>query len=47
MWSAFPEINGFRIIKIDCRGHGLSDKSDNPADYGLELVEDIFVYLIT
>ena len=41
MWSAFPVLEGFRVIKIDCRGHGSSDKPDQISGYGLNFVEDI------
>lgn len=41
MWSEFPELTDFRLVKIDCRGHGASDKSDNPDDYGENMVEDV------
>ena len=41
MWAEFPELADLRLIKIDCRGHGSSDKSDNPDDYGENMVEDV------
>jgi pimeloyl-ACP methyl ester carboxylesterase len=31
----------YRVIALDNRGHGRSDKPYDPAQYGLELVEDI------
>ena len=31
---------GFRVIGMDIRGHGLSDKPRNVSDYGLNMVED-------
>lgn len=31
----------FRLIAMDCRGHGQSGKPHNPAAYGLEMVADI------
>jgi pimeloyl-ACP methyl ester carboxylesterase len=31
----------YRVIALDLRGHGKSDKPHDPAQYGLELVEDI------
>jgi len=31
----------FRVITLDVRGHGLSDKPHAPEDYGLELVHDV------
>ena len=41
MWSAFPELEDFRLIKIDCRGHGSSDKPMKASEYGLKMVEDV------
>ncbi len=41
MWDDFEAIEGFRLIKIDCRGHGDSDKPHEADAYGLEMVEDI------
>ena len=41
MWSEFPELEGYRVVKIDCRGHGASDKPENPTDYGENMVEDV------
>jgi pimeloyl-ACP methyl ester carboxylesterase len=32
---------GFRVIAVDLRGHGRSDKPPDPARYGMELVNDI------
>jgi len=31
----------FRVIAMDCRGHGKSDKPHEPAAYGIEMVEDV------
>lgn len=31
----------YRVIAMDLRGHGLSDKPADPAQYGLEMVEDV------
>lgn len=31
----------FQVIAFDLRGHGLSAKPSDPADYGIEMVEDI------
>ncbi len=31
----------FRLIALDCRGHGDSDKPKNPIDYGTNMVEDV------
>ena len=32
---------GFRVIALDNRGHGGSDKPHDPASYGVEMAEDI------
>lgn len=31
----------FQVIALDLRGHGLSDKPHDPAQYGIEMVEDV------
>lgn len=31
----------YRVITMDCRGHGKSGKPHDPASYGLEMVEDV------
>ena len=31
----------YRVIALDIRGHGKSDKPHDPAQYGLELVDDV------
>ncbi len=31
----------YRVIALDNRGHGKSDKPYDPAQYGLELVDDV------
>jgi pimeloyl-ACP methyl ester carboxylesterase len=31
----------FRVIALDCRGHGKSDKPHDAASYGLEMIEDV------
>jgi pimeloyl-ACP methyl ester carboxylesterase len=31
----------FQLIAMDCRGHGQSGKPHDPADYGLEMVNDV------
>jgi pimeloyl-ACP methyl ester carboxylesterase len=31
----------FQVIAMDCRGHGLSGKPEDPAQYGMEMVEDV------
>ena len=32
---------GYRVIAMDCRGHGRSDKPRNSSQYGLEMVNDV------
>jgi pimeloyl-ACP methyl ester carboxylesterase len=32
---------GFRLIALDCRGHGLSDKPHDPKMYGAEMAADV------
>jgi pimeloyl-ACP methyl ester carboxylesterase len=32
---------GYRVIALDCRGHGRSDKPHDPQQYGLEMVRDV------
>ena len=46
MWEETGVVRGlknsFKTITIDLRGHGLSDKPHNPADYSMEFfVSDI------
>lgn len=33
--------NDYRVITMDCRGHGKSDKPHDPAKYGIEMVRDV------
>lgn len=33
--------DGFRLIALDCRGHGKSDKPHDPAKYGPEMAADV------
>ncbi len=33
--------NENRLILIDCRGHGKSDKPTDPAQYGIKMLEDV------
>jgi pimeloyl-ACP methyl ester carboxylesterase len=40
-WDSFDFIDGFRMIKVDCRGHGDSDKPHESNAYGVEMVEDV------
>jgi len=39
--AAKLEAAGYRVIGIDCRGHGQSGKPHAPESYGLEMVEDV------
>ncbi len=32
---------GYRVIALDCRGHGQSGKPHDPQQYGLEMVRDV------
>jgi pimeloyl-ACP methyl ester carboxylesterase len=32
---------GYRVIAIDCRGHGESGKPREPSQYGMEMVQDV------
>ena len=50
MWGRDPSGNtrldtkntdGFRLIALDCRGHGKSDKPHDPAEYGREMAADV------
>ena len=34
-----------RVIVMDCRGHGRSDKPQTEADYGVKMVEDVIALL--
>jgi pimeloyl-ACP methyl ester carboxylesterase len=35
------ETAGYRVIAMDCRGHGESGKPRDPSQYGLEMVRDV------
>jgi pimeloyl-ACP methyl ester carboxylesterase len=35
------KTQGFRLIALDCRGHGKSDKPREPEAYGPEVAEDV------
>lgn len=40
-----PKLNpppGFRVIALDCRGHGQSDKPHDRSQYGTEMAMDVF-----
>ena len=40
--SVWPELaKHYRVIALDCRGHGKSDRPHDPKQYGLENVEDV------
>jgi pimeloyl-ACP methyl ester carboxylesterase len=39
-WIAFLVRNGFRVIAIDNRGHGASEKLYDPKDYGAALMAE-------
>ena len=50
MWGSDPSGNtrldtagadGFRLIALDCRGHGKSDKPHDPEKYGPEMAADV------
>ena len=34
-------VRDFRVIALDCRGHGKSDKPHDPEMYGAEMAEDV------
>jgi len=36
---------GFRIVNLDCRGHGKSDKPHEPAAYGEHMIDDIIAVM--
>jgi pimeloyl-ACP methyl ester carboxylesterase len=44
-WAATGVIDAlagsFRVVALDCRGHGRSDKPHDPSSYGLHMVDDI------
>jgi pimeloyl-ACP methyl ester carboxylesterase len=45
-WEAPGMLNtlekaGYRVIAMDCRGHGQSDKPHGAGQYGLEMVRDV------
>ena len=35
------ETAGYRVVAMDCRGHGQSGKPADPAKYGMEMVADV------
>src|SRR5262249_12832106 len=42
MWvSAIQDLSrNYRVIALDCRGHGKSGKPTDPSQYGMEMVND-------
>lgn len=45
-WQETLTQSGFRVIGLDCRGHGHSDKPHDEAAYGVELVAGDVVHLL-
>ena len=43
MWDSLIEdlSRDYRVIALDCRGHGKSDKPTDPNQYGMEMVNDV------
>jgi pimeloyl-ACP methyl ester carboxylesterase len=43
MWDSLIQdlSHDYRVIALDCRGHGKSDKPTDPKQYGMEMVNDI------
>jgi pimeloyl-ACP methyl ester carboxylesterase len=40
--KTMPELaKSYRVIALDCRGHGQSEKPHDPKKYGREMVEDV------
>ena len=37
-WQETLTQAGYRVVGLDCRGHGSSDKPHDPADYALEIM---------
>jgi pimeloyl-ACP methyl ester carboxylesterase len=37
----FANLADHRVIALDCRGHGLSDKPTKPEAYGMEMANDV------
>ena len=42
-WSRTIEAlaKDFRVVALDCRGHGKSDKPHDAASYGIQMIEDV------
>jgi pimeloyl-ACP methyl ester carboxylesterase len=45
-WQETLTNNGFRVIGLDCRGHGHSDKPHDPAAYAVEVMAGDVVRLL-
>lgn len=42
MWGPkLSPLAGFKLIALDCRGHGKSDKPHDPGKYGAEMAADV------
>src|SRR4051812_31554365 len=49
MWTKMPlattqfvsALKGYRVLAVDFRGHGKSDKPHDPKMYGAEMAEDV------
>jgi len=43
MWVSAIQVlsRNYRVIALDCRGHGKSGKPTDPSQYGMEMVNDI------
>jgi len=42
MWGPkLSPLDGFKLIALDCRGHGNSDKPRDPNQYGAEMAADV------
>ena len=43
MWDSLMQdlSHNYRVIALDCRGHGKSDKPTDPNQYGMEMVNDV------
>ena len=45
-WQETLTTNGFRVIGLDCRGHGLSDKPHDEAAYAVEIMTGDVIRLL-
>jgi pimeloyl-ACP methyl ester carboxylesterase len=41
MWGKLEPAPGFKLIALDCRGHGKSDKPHDATKYGVEMASDV------